>query len=439
MSKPFKIINLENLEIELLEDLKKGTKINLKNYINDNELNDLLLSFKHTFDEKYFLEKIKEKENSLKNEYELQLKIKEQELNNNLNEQIRNKESEINKLKLEKQNIEENQKIIIEKESLLNKQTIEDKFKKIIEDIKNENNDLSNEIKKFKENQEILIENEKYKVKEELQNQISIINNKNKELEDENKRLKREKNSYSIKHAGTEFENWCEKELKNHFELMTNDTVILPAKYIKDEDTNEKTSSDLIVEIKPNSNHDKVYKIVLEMKTESLTTKQENKKTNEYHLKQLTKDVIKNNAEFGVLVTELEPEDNFIIKRPTHINGADNIYIIRPNMLVSFIQLLRLFFLKFAAFENYEIEFQKKEQIIKTWEDFKTTFNKTFELWRKNVQKIIDNANKIKELSDEILETIEGVSEKHIRTLEKKVNEFKIENKIIKKIEKLNE
>lgn len=413
MSKPFKIVNLESFEIELLEDFKKGSRINLRSYINDNDLNDLLVSLKYLIEDKYVSNKINEKEENLKKDYllkEQKLNYQEKELEAKIKESINEAKDNWN-----------------------------NKFNEIIKEKEKEINELKSNIKSLQDNKQLLIDKETYKLKQELQNEILTINNKNKTLEEENNRLKREKNSYSVKHAGTEFENWCKKQLKDHFELMTNDTVISPAKFIKDQDTKEKTASDLIVEIKPNPKVNKIYKIVLEMKTENLDTRKENRKTNEHHLTQLIKDMQKNKAEFGVLVTELEPEDNFTIKRPTHINGVDNVYIIRPNMLVSFIQLLRLFFIKFAAFEDYEIDFHKKEHILETWNDFKSSFNTTFERWRKNVEKIVENANKIKNLSEEILDTIDGVSETHINTLENKVKNFKIENKIIKEIEKLKE
>lgn len=450
MNKPFKIINLENFEIELLEDLKKGTRINLKSYINDNQLNDLLVSLNKLIEDKYIDNKVNEKIELIKKDYHLKEKelniqidnrIKEvsDSLKENFNIKLKEKDDFINELKSQKKSIEDNRDLSIAKEVNIQKEQIVNDFNKLLEEERVKNNDLEHDIKKINENQELLIENAKLKLKQELENEIAIKNNENSRLKDEIDRLKREKNSYSIKHAGTEFEKWCKKQLQDHFELVTKDTTVLPAKYIKDEDSNQKSASDLIVEIKPNPKLNKVYKIVLEMKTECLDTKLENRKTNEYHIPQLLKDMKKNKAEFGVLVTELEPEDNFTIKRPTHIDGGENIYIIRPHMLVSFIQLIRLFFLKFADFENYEIEFQKKEDILELWDDFKQSFNTTFEHWRKNVVNIVENAKKIKKLSEEIINTIEGVSETHINSLINKVNDFKINKKIIKKIEDLEE
>lgn len=158
----------------------------------------------------------------------------------------------------------------------------------------------------------------------------------------------------------------------------------------------------------------------------------ENKKRNEDHLKKLENDRIKFSADTAILVTELEREDIFQIRRS---KNYPNIYLIRPTMFSAIVGLYRTMIIKNKDMHRKDIEFRTKEEIIKEFNDFKNDLlEKQFDKINKQCENINDHAQKIIDSGTKIKESIRIVSETHMSALKKKIENFKIEKKVINKI-----
>ena len=161
-------------------------------------------------------------------------------------------------------------------------------------------------------------------------------------------------------------------------------------------------------------------------------TSSENKKKNEDHLKKLENDRIKFEADTAILVTELEREDTFQIRRS---KTYPNIYLIRPSMFSAIVGLYRTMIIKNKDMHRRDIEFRTKEEIIKEFDEFKNDLlEKQFDKINKQCENISKHAQKIIDSGTEIKESIRVVSETHMGALKNKIENFKIEKKVINKI-----
>lgn len=158
---------------------------------------------------------------------------------------------------------------------------------------------------------------------------------------------------------------------------------------------------------------------------------------NSAHFKKLDKDRQNNNSDFALLVTELEPEEEFVIKK---IHEYDNMYMCRPYVMIAFLSMVRLIYKKREEIlqSSGQINFYEKEKIIKDFDEMK---NDIIGIQVKNInqhlEKIQDNANKIQTCANNILQSTNVVLTTHIEQLKQKINQFKIQ-KIIKEINQFN-
>lgn len=169
---------------------------------------------------------------------------------------------------------------------------------------------------------------------------------------------------------------------------------------------------------------------IFEMKTEMNSS--ENKKKNDDHLKKLESDRIKFEADTAILVTELERDDVFQIRRS---KVYPNIYLIRPIMFSAIVGLYRTMIIKNKKMHRDDIEFRTKEEILKEFDEFKNDLlEKQFDKINKQCENISKHAQKIIDSGIEIKDSIRIVSETHMSALKNKIENFKIEKKVIKRI-----
>ncbi len=448
MNNKFKItVGLDNtINLEVLEDIKKGETINLSDIVNQNKDQEAFLNFsidlKNSLESKYKETLKKELRESIENELKVQ--------HNNL---IKSKDDEIKDLEHEKNKLIENKQLEIDKEvskkqeefsvqlakkdeeiknlSQLNKEQIaktiaqkDNEYKDKINELEKSNSNLQKDFDNLKENQELLTNDKISKALAEKIEQIKKLETEKQQLQGKYDELSRSKKMMNIKQLGNELEDWCKTELNNQLINNLSDTFIDRAEIISG------TAADFIVEVEDPSQQ--VFKIVLEMKTEQLDSV--NKKTNMEHTQKLVKDAIKNKGNVAILVTELEKDDIFMFKR-IHNDDID-VYWTRPDGLVFLVSILRMMFLKYASLKQLDLNFKTKKQILDDFNDFKDSImNNSLKNIESNLNKIQKANDDIQKQVDTIKDSINVILESHFQALRNKIDQFKIENKILKKIE----
>lgn len=170
------------------------------------------------------------------------------------------------------------------------------------------------------------------------------------------------------------------------------------------------------------------------MKSEGIATDDKNKHKNADFLNKLEKDRINNNANLAILVTELEKEDNFLIKKDP---AYPNIIIARPSAMVPILQMIRMIALKFKN-ENLEnIEFREKSEINREFEELKLEIlNNSIANINKNLESILSEVIKLRKSADNIEDAARIILNTHLNTVRNKIENFKIK-KILKDMDKL--
>lgn len=347
---------------------------------------------------------------------------------------------------LKKENIELNSKI----ESI--KKEVEASIKlSYIEQI----NDLQNEINKVKNEKALLESNKENLIKEvnlkhELQT-LEKINNLKEEYTEQLKKaeqtindLRLSKSAQNVKRIGEELENWCNTEYENYaqcgFETCTweKDNIA-----IKNEDEVKGTKADYIFKVYASNNFidaELLTSVACEMKNESPTST--SKKKNSDHYNKLDKDRKKKNCEYALLISELEwdqPNDLPIRK----VKEYEKMYVVRPQYFITFLSIVTAMSKKFKDLILEEIKEQEKFKdvnVIKSeFEKFKSDLlDKPLAKLEKELGNMINDANKIKEYSDKIIDAASTLINKTLKDIENKVNGFKID-RLTKKISKLED
>lgn len=339
------------------------------------------------------------------------------------------KDNEIINTKLTEQskNIE-----TIKENAILNFKNTE--YKKLSDEcisLKNEISILKNDIKNSKENAInefklsdtyknleftiIELENEKKHISDKV---IQEFKNSKDYLELEEKANRRTKLNSKV--IGEELENFCQNEYNDKFQLSNNTT------WEKTTITKQKQKPDFIFKVYSDDKKDvEIGSVVLEMKT--AISNQSNNKI-DHHISKLEIDRINFNAEFALLVTDLELdiENDFILKKAS---GNPRIFIVRPQYFTYVLILFKLIYEKSSELTTFLKKGSiSKEQILNFINDFKNfkedLFLKTIKNIKSNLEDISKNANKIKELADKIVESVDTVMGKHLKSVENKLEEY---------------
>lgn len=258
------------------------------------------------------------------------------------------------------------------------------------------------------------------------------------QLEDYKKQIDL-RNSLNVKQVGEDLEKYCFDLYNETMGQFVNDCIF--------EKTNiaiQNNKPDFLFEVYGKDATNNVIfsedyllgKVILEMKSELLNSDEKNKKTNEHHLSKLETNRKNFNADLAILVTELEADKDFVIKKPINYQ---NIVIIRPQALPSLLNILRSLFLKKNDLIVEQINFKSSKEIIDDFNDFKDEIlNKIFYKMNSKVENIIKCATNVKKNADSILEDANKILNDFLSRATKKIDNFKIEKKIINKIEKID-
>ncbi|MDE6429103.1 MAG: DUF2130 domain-containing protein, partial [Malacoplasma sp.] len=337
MSKKIKIgiKNNENFEFEILEDAKKGDFFCLKE-INEIDFSDLKKQIENKENDLVNKKLQQEKENwtnefKLSNDYRsLVDKIHQLEkINEKLQSDLHNKvELAISNTRIETQkeisdlkNEIASHKLIIENEK--NKISLEKD--RLISDLENKKNEEINELKIKMSNadkdKELALQANNNEWELKLKDRENELNNSHKE---ELERIERKKES-NVKTLGEDLENWIQNEYNLTFGMIDGCSLEKTTKNIGGH------KPDFLFSVYDNKTKQILGKVTIEAKTQMSVS--ETQKKNKDHFAKLEMDRNNHDSEFALLVSELEPEEIFYIKKVPD-EKYQNMFIVRPRYFI---------------------------------------------------------------------------------------------------------
>lgn len=235
-------------------------------------------------------------------------------------------------------------------------------------------------------------------------------------------RYKDFKAKLSTKMIGESLEQHCETEFNR-----IRPTGFQNAYFEKDNDARTGSKGDYIFR-EADTEGVEFISIMFEMKNESDTTS--TKKKNEDFLKELDKDRREKNCEYAVLVSLLEPENEFYNSGIVDMSHRyPKMYVIRPQFFIPMITLLRNAALNSLQYKQ-ELALVRSQNIdISNFEesmnDFKEKFSRNYELASKKFKTAIEEIDKT---IDHLQKTKEALlsSENNLRLANSKAEDLSI-------------
>lgn len=212
-----------------------------------------------------------------------------------------------------------------------------------------------------------------------------------KDRETEIERLRDMKARLSTKMVGETLEQHCETEFNR-----IRATAFPHAYFEKDNDARSGSKGDYIFK-DVDANGTEIVSIMFEMKNENDETA--TKKKNEDFFKELDKDRTEKGCEYAVLVSLLEPDNEFYNTGIVDVfHRYPKMYVVRPQFFIQIITLLRNAAMKSLEYKT-ELALVKAQNIDITnfesdLEQFKTGFSRNYELASKQFQKAVDEIDK---------------------------------------------
>ena len=264
----------------------------------------------------------------------------------------------------------------------------------------------------------------------EIQAKEEIIRMKDEEIE----RVKDMKAKMSVKEIGEKLEQWCE----NQFNILR--PSAFPNAYfekdntsVKEDDEKHGTKGDYIFRDSDSSGVEFVS-IMFEMKDKMEDTKG---KTNESHLSKLDIDRRKKNCEYAVLVSMLEPENEFYNSGIVDMSHKyEKMYVVRPHYFIPILTLIR-------NEARKSLEMRQELAIIRSqnidYENFENKLLDFQEGFGKNVVSARTNFDKAIKHIDETIVKLEKVKQ-HLTTSDNQLRlaNNKTQDLSIKKLTKGN-
>lgn len=204
-------------------------------------------------------------------------------------------------------------------------------------------------------------------------------------------RLKDLKTKLSTKMVGETLEQHCQTEFNR-----LRATAFRNAYFEKDNDARTGSKGDYIYR-EMDEQGNEIISIMFEMKNENETTATKHK--NEDFLKELDKDRREKNCEYAVLVSLLEADSELYNAGIVDVSYRyDKMYVIRPQLFIPMITILRNAALNSLAFKQ-ELAIVRNQNIDIThfeenMENFKQAFARNYELASKKFAAAIDEIDK---------------------------------------------
>ncbi|GAA5414359.1 DUF2130 domain-containing protein [Ureaplasma ceti] len=292
----------------------------------------------------------------------------------------------------------------------------------------------------FRTKLELALNKQEQQLKETYAQQLSSVQEEHryelKQKDDEIAELTF-KHTKSVKLLGETLEQECFTMYQNSLGQILTDS-----EFVKDNEVKEGTKADFIFKVYAHDLNDTkikdnplLVKAVLEMKTEAADSDDKNRKKNVDHLDKLEKDRIKKGADLAILVTELERQDEFIIKRDPRY---PNIIMVRPFGMVSLLTIIRTLALKNKEVAIEAINFKNQQEILDEFEEFKNSIlSNSLTYIKNNLDEILSLAQEIEKRALRIYDKAELVLHRHVQTVQNKIENFSIEKKITRRIDEL--
>lgn len=402
-----RLVNKDELEFELLEDAQKGDTFSLKDldkidfksiYKKIDEKADEIYNVKLKEKEREFYEKFLHSDAyiSLENQVK-QLKYEKQKDKENYEKSF--------KLEIENKTTELNSKIALLQKDLQASQA------KNLSDLKNK----ENELKVIYESQILKLTHESEKREIEYKQKIDEI--------------ERKRNQNNTKVLGNELEQWILNEYNNNFGVHDDCSLEKTNKSI------DGTKPDFLFKVFDVEDKSILGTVTIEAKSQVSTSNTTLK--NETHYDKLELDRKKNGSEFSLLISELEPNESFIIKKINDPN-YQNMFVVRPSYFLVFLSIIRFIYLKQKLIKTAEMNFKTKQEILTEFNDLKNEIlTRSIKNIDNNLAEIIKSSETIKKEAQKIDEAANIALNKHLNTIKNKIESFKI-NSITSKIEKID-
>ena len=228
-------------------------------------------------------------------------------------------------------------------------------------------------------------------------------------------RLKDFQSKLSTKMIGETLEQHCQMV----FDLRQADGCFPNAQLLKDNDVVNGTKGDFIFKDYDEDGNE-IISVMLEMKNQSELGNV--KKKNSDHYLKLDKDRTNKNCDYAILVSTLEPDNEFFNRGIVQVREFKNMYVVRPNSLLILLSFISSFARK-TLDEKREITKLKNMNIDLA--NFEDNLANAKELMQVNTDRVTANfAKSIVEI-DKIISQLE----KHKSTLQKIDSNFQIANR----------
>ena len=240
------------------------------------------------------------------------------------------------KVKIFKDKIESEFKLAINEAKSENKESVE-KLEKTLEieklknqeQLKNQSTQIELEIERKKN----IFEKDRDQKIEKISSQYKQEINLHKE---EIARLKDFQSKLSTKMIGETLEQHCQMV----FDLRQADGCFPNAQLLKDNDVVNGTKGDFIFK-DYDEDGTEIISVMLEMKNQSEIGNV--KKKNSDHYLKLDKDRTNKNCDYAILVSTLEPDNEFFNRGIVQVREFKNMYVVRPNSLLILLSFISSF------------------------------------------------------------------------------------------------
>ncbi|WP_322911007.1 DUF2130 domain-containing protein [Mycoplasmopsis felis] len=464
---------LKNKYYKEFKEQYSNNVLNSKEYLNlkeqkIKELNELQNNLRQEYElkkEKDIVEVIKKEQQRFNELLEsktesIEVKTKESffELERKLNKEKDELNQIINKLKQEKEYLNQikskeidNEKLILESkfnEEKQRHQKEKDELNQIINKLKQEKEYLNQIKSKEIDNEKLILEskfNEELNKKENeikekqltIQNLNEKIDLKNQESQKLSKDLEETKNQLEITNKTRRFNSTKEvgEVYEDHLMNLLNEAFSLDELVVFHKANqiigNNKPDFEIIF-YKKNIHNKKepIGSIIIEAKNKSTET---GTKKNEDFISKLNKDKINYKADYAILSTELNPQEEIFIKR---VPNFDDIYIVRWENLINLIRLLREVLLKKSELIISQIEFNNKEYILNEFNKFvQDNIEKNINIVNAKIDSISNTALSIEQEAKKIYDLIDEIKRNSFKKLNNTFEKFK-NSQFIKQIDK---
>ena len=274
-----------------------------------------------------------------------------------------------------------------------------------------------------------------------LQEQKDMYEQQLRDKDETINNLQRSKAALNVKQTGEDLEAWCDNEVTSYMQNgLSNCTWKKDNKVVKDEGETKGSKADYIFRIYASDLHkedEELASVCMDMKDENPDSV--NKKTNADYYKQLDKNRVKKSCKYAVLVSNLETDKPNILPM-FKVSGYDDMYVVRPAYLMTFLNMITSLTNKFADIimdQDDEIGLKTKFALMQEFDDIKNTYlDKPLGLLEKAIEEISKNSNSIRTAVQNIDAQCDKINESYINQIQNKIDKYEIKfnGKILKKL-----